>query len=293
METAGIDSTNLVNGAKTSGKTRFDQAFSPRVGLVYKPTTHTSLFASYSNSFVVNSGQDIYGKNLEPSIIDQYELGVKNELFNGKLSANVTLYRIVNNNLAQTAPFLLDGSINANSGIKMMSGQTTSDGVEVDLAAHLVKGLDVIAGYSYNFMRYTKTDTTQGSFKTGERLVNNPAHTANGSVFYTVPTGRFKGFKAGVTVMYVGERFGGWNTDVVKTTNSSGQIVGPYNYRSRLFGVDGFTTIDLSAGYSWKKVSLLGKVSNLTNSMNWYVHENYSINPIPPTQFVATVSYKF
>ncbi|HEV7333473.1 MAG TPA: TonB-dependent receptor [Flavisolibacter sp.] len=294
VETVGIDSTNLLNGAKTQGKTRFDQAFSPRVGLVYKPTTNTSLFASYSNSFVVNSGQDIYGKNLEPSIIDQYEVGVKNELFNGKLSANVTLYRIVNNNLAQTAPFLLDGSINANSGIKMMSGQTTSDGVEVDLAAHLVKGLDVIAGYSYNFMRFTKTDTTHGSFKTGERLVNNPAHTANGSVFYTVPTGKLKGFKAGVTVMYVGERFGGWNTDVVKNIDqSTGQIKGPFTYRSRIFEVDGFTTIDVSAGYSWKKVSLLGKVSNLTNSMNWYVHENYSINPIPPTQFVATVSYKF
>jgi iron complex outermembrane receptor protein len=27
--------------------------------------------------------------------------------------------------------------------------------------------------------------------------------------------------------------------------------------------------------------------------LNYYVHENYSINPIPPTQFVATLSYKF
>jgi iron complex outermembrane receptor protein len=168
----------------------------------------------------------------------------------------------------------------------MLTGQTTSDGVEIDLAGHPVKGLDIIAGYSYNFMRYTKTDTTQGSFKTGERLVNNPAHTANGSIFYTVNSGAFKGFKAGVMAMYVGDRFGGWNSDITV-------VNGAKQYRSRIFPVDGFATIDLTAGYTLKKISLLAKVSNLTNTMNYYVHENYSINPIPPTQFVATVTYKF
>lgn len=293
VEAVGIDSTNLLNGVKTKGKTRFDNAFSPRLGFVYKPTGNTSVFASYSNSFNINTGQDIYGATLDPSIINQYEVGIKNELLNGKLSANLTVYRIVNNNLAQTAPYTLDGSQNTNTGIKMLSGETTSDGVEVDFAAHPVNGLDIIAGYSYNYMRYTKTDTTAGSFKTGERLVNNPAHTANTSVFYTFGDGSLKGLKIGAMVMYVGDRFGGWNTDVVKKTNSAGQITGPYTYRSRIFEVDGFTTIDLSAGYTWKKLSLLGKVSNLTNALNYYVHENYSINPIPPTQFVATVSYKF
>lgn len=286
VETAGIDSTNLLTGAKTKGKARFDAAFSPRAGLVYKPSGNTSVFASYSNSFVVNTGQDIYGVAVEPSIVDQYEIGVKNDLLNGKLSANVTLYRILNNNLAQTAPFLLDSRSNTNTNIKMLTGKTSSDGVEVDVAGHPLRGLDITAGYSYNYMRYTKTDTTIGSFKTGERLVNNPAHTANTSVFYTISSGGLKGFKAGVMVQYVGERFGGWNTDVIKVNGVSG-------FRSRIFPVDGFTTIDLSAGYSLKKVSLLAKVSNLTNTLNYYVHENYSVNPIPPTQFVATVSYKF
>ncbi|RYY08926.1 MAG: TonB-dependent receptor, partial [Chitinophagaceae bacterium] len=83
------------------------------------------------------AGQDIYGVALKPSVVDQYEIGLKNELLAGKLSANLTLYRIVNNNLAQTAPYLLDGiTQNTNANIKMMSGETTSDGVEVDLAAH-------------------------------------------------------------------------------------------------------------------------------------------------------------
>jgi iron complex outermembrane receptor protein len=37
----------------------------------------------------------------------------------------------------------------------------------------------------------------------------------------------------------------------------------------------------------------LAKISNLTNTLNYYVHENYSINPIPPRQISATVSYRF
>ena len=285
VETMGIDSTNLSTGAKTKGSNRYDDAFSPRFGLVYKPTDATSLFVSYSNSFITNSGQDLNGNAIKPSVIDQYELGVKNQFLNGKLSANVTLYRIINNNLAQTAPYLLNGTPNNNTNIKLLSGETTSDGVEVDLAAYPVNGLAITAGYSYNYMRYTKTDTTVGSFKQGERLVNNPAHTANGSVFYTVGNGLFKGLKIGTTAVYIGKRNAGWNTDVTKTN--------PVTYRSRIFSVEGFTTVDVSAGYTFKKISVVAKVSNLTNTYNVYVHENYSVNPIPPTQFSATFSYKF
>jgi iron complex outermembrane recepter protein len=285
VETKGIDSTNLINGTKVTGATRTDKAFSPRFGLVYKPFNTTSFFASYSNSFNVNTGQDIEGKALTPSIIDQYELGVKNQFLNGMLSANVTVYRIKNNNLAQTAPYLQNGTPNNNTNIKLLSGETTSDGVEVDLAANPIAGLSITAGYSYNFMRYTKTDTTVGSFKTGERLVNNPAHTANGSVFYTFGKGHLNGLKIGATIVYLGDRFAGWNTDVTKTN--------PVTYRDRIFEVAGYTTIDLTAGYTIKKISLLAKVSNITNTYNYSVHENYSVNPIPPTQVSATISYRF
>jgi iron complex outermembrane receptor protein len=287
VQTIGIDSANLLTGAKTSGSTRKDQSFSPRLGLVYKPLPTTSLFASYASSFVVNSGWDIYGAAVKPSIIDQYEVGVKNDFFNGLLSANVTAYRIINNNLAQTAPYLIDGTPNTNTNIKQLTGETTSDGIEVDLASQPAKGLSILAGYSYNYMRYTKTDTTKGSFKEGERLVNNPAHTANASVFYTFDGSALKGFKIGATANYVGDRFGGWNSDV------DPQPRAPFQYRNRLIPVDGYTTIDLTAGYSYKNVSVLAKVSNLTNTLNYYVHENYSINPIPPRQFAATVAYKF
>jgi len=60
-----------------------------------------------------------------------------------------------------------------------------------------------------------------------------------------------------------------------------------------LIPVSGFTTLDFSAGYSVKRFSLLTKLSNITNELNYYVHENYSVNPIPPRQLLTTLSYKF
>jgi iron complex outermembrane receptor protein len=280
------DSTNLLTNAKAKGQSKYDNAISPRLGLVYKPLKTTSVFVSYSNSFTVNTGIDINGNTLAPSLIDQYEIGVKNDFFKGKLSANITAYRIKNNNLSQTAPYLKDGiTANNNSAIKALVGETTSDGVEVDLTGRLTEGLNIMAGYSYNFMRYTNIPVAIGNYIPGERLVNNPANTANASVFYTFKNPVLNGLKIGATALYIGKRYGGWNTDITKTE--------PLSLRNRLIEVGGFTTLDITAGYTINKISLLAKVSNLTNTYNYYVHENYSINPIAPTQFVATIAYKF
>lgn len=269
-------------GGKTVGKSRYDQAFSPRLGLVYKPIATTALFASYSTSFTPNSGQDIYGQNLKPSLITQYEAGVKNDFLKGLLSVNVTAYRIRNSNYTQTAPFDKNGAPNNNTNFKALIGETLSQGVEVDIAGHPLPGLDVIAGYSYNSMTIENTPGVKGSSIEGERLVGNPNHTANASVFYTLQQTKLKGLKVGAGYYYLGQRFSGWNNTIGQTQT--------YN---RLISAPGFSTLDLSAGYNFKRFGVMAKVSNVTNTYNYYVHENYSVNPIPPTQFTGTVSYKF
>lgn len=272
--------------AVTYAASRQDKAFSPRFGLVYQPLKNTSLFASYSNSFTPNTGIDIYNNPIAPSLIDQYEAGVKHDFFNGLLSTNVTLYRIKNNNLVQTAPFLANGTPNNNTNFRELAGATKSNGVEFDVAGHPIAGLDVIAGYSYNDMRYTSTPGNTGSNIVGERVVNTPAHTANASVFYTLSNTKLKGMKLGITALYIGDRIAGWN-------NTVGYNFGTTGLTTRQIPLSGFTTFDFSAGYSIKKFSLLAKVSNIGNTLNYYGHENYSINPIPPRQFATTVAYKF
>ncbi len=277
-----VDTLTNATGMHTKGiNNKVDKAFSPRIGIVYKPLVTTAMFVSYANSFSVNSGTDVYGNALPPSLIDQYEAGIKNDFFKGALSANLTFYRIINNNLAQTALFAADGvTPNSNTSLKELTGQTTSDGVELDLSLHAFKGMDILAGYSYNYIRYTKTPDAKGNYQEGERLINNPASTGNASVFYTFHGNRMKGLKLGASIFYTGTRFAGFN-------NTKGQT----QTYLRNFEVKGYATVDLNAGYTYKKISVLAKLSNLTNTLNYYIHENYSVNPIPPRQFIATISY--
>ncbi|MBA3706345.1 MAG: TonB-dependent receptor, partial [Bacteroidetes bacterium] len=108
LETFGIVYTY---STKTAVETRqYDNAFSPRFGLVYQPLKTMAIFASYSNSFIPNKGVDIDNKTLPPSLIDQYEAGIKNDFFKGLFSTNLTVYQIVNRNLAQTS--LANGNTN-------------------------------------------------------------------------------------------------------------------------------------------------------------------------------------
>ena len=274
-----------VNNTITEEKIRNDRAFSPKVGLIYQPTKSITLFSSYSNSFTPNTGIDINNEALEPSIIDQIEAGIKNEFWKGKLTTNVTLYQIVNSNLVQTAEFDANGNINTNPNLKALSGETTSKGIELDITYKPIDDFNIMAGYSYNDMRYTETTGLTGSFIEGDRLVRTPQHTANLSFFYTVPTGMFKNVSVGAIGNYIGDRFGGWNNQVDPTR--------PNGIWDREIPVNGYTTIDVSLGYNWKQFSLLCKLSNITNELNYTLHENYSVNPIAPRQILTSLRYKF
>ena len=260
---------------------RLDKAYSPKLGMVYQPTKNISLFTSYSNSFTPNTGNTIYGDPIKASIIDQYEVGIKKDFWRGLLSTNLTIYQIVNSNLAQTAELNASGNLNTDTTIKILSGETTSKGIEIDISAKPFEGLNIMAGYSYNDMRFTKTTGATGSFIEGDRLVRTPANTANLSFFYTLPSGKLKGLSIGSMANYTGKIIAGWN-------NTNGQTI-----PDRTIPINGYTNIDFSLGYNWKQFSILCKLSNVSNVLNYTIHENYSVNPIAPRQMMTTFKYKF
>jgi iron complex outermembrane receptor protein len=273
----------------TETPNRPDQAFTPKLGLVYQPTSNRSLFASYSSSFTPNSGNTVNGEAIKASIIDQYEVGIKNDFLNGMLTTNITLYQITNSNLAQTAEFKADGTTNIDSNVKELSGSTKSKGVEIDITARPFEGFNIMAGYSYNDMRYTETSGLVGSFIEGDRLARTPANTANMSFFYTLSSGKLKGLSIGAIGNYIGNRVGGWNNRYINDVNNPGSLT----TEDREIPISGYSTVDLSAGYNWKKFSILCKLSNVTNELNYTVHENYSANPIAPRQILTSFRYKF
>ncbi len=281
--------------ALTITPARKDEALSPKVGLVYQPTKDMSLFASYSNSFTPNTGTTVDLQPIEASIIDQYEAGIKKDFWKGILSTNVTVYQITNSNLAQTAELKADGTPNTDTSIKTLGGGTKSKGIEVDITARPLKGMNINAGYSYNDMRYTNTSGTSGSFVEGDRVVRTPRNTANLSFFYTLPSGVLKGLSFGAIGNYIGDRLGGWNDNYVWTENKPATNPKTYTVtiRDRDIPLEGYATVDASVGYTWKKISILCKLSNITNELNYTVHENYSVNPIAPRQVLTSIKYKF
>ncbi len=279
-----IDS--LLAGKSSNGlaATRYDEAFSPKASIIYQPTPNNSLYISYSNNFLVNSGTDVKtGQGMKPSIVNQYEAGIKNEFFNGKLSANLSVYRIINSNLAVVSAYKADGvTSNSDNTVKTFGGQTTSDGFEIDITGNFDTNFYFISGFSYNNARYTQSTGLIGSNIVGEQLVNNPKNTFNESLFYTFKKSTLKNVKIGASLFYTGSRFAGYN-------NTFGQS----QTYSRLLPLNSFTTIDFTVGYSYKRLSMLFMVSNVTNTFNYLVHDNYSITPIPPRQFLSTLTYKF
>lgn len=257
------------SGAQAGTKVH-EQPFTPRFGIVYEPEKNISLFASYSNSFTLNTGVDTSGKALPPSFINQYEVGFKSDIFNKRLTFNVTWYRIVNSNLAQTS--LANG--NTNSNIKELEGQVTGDGVEVELSTAAINGFNIIAGYSYNHTFFTKSNI----YKLGSSLQYTPANTANASIYYTFSKNSMKGFSLGATGLYVAGMDGGKETRLTVA-----------NDNRQLIPLPDFAQVDITAEYRFKKLIFGIKVSNLFDALGYYAHEDESINPIAPREYSATV----
>ena len=283
------------NAATVRENRRYDNAFSPRVGLVYQPVKTTALFASYANSFApqANTVTDNQGGSLPPSLIDQFEVGIKNDLFGGALSANATAYHIVNNNQAQVIQQYLGNGLNPSYNANFpsaqeLAGQVTSQGVEVDVQSRPVNGISLIAGYSYNHTAYTRSTL----YADGSRLRYNPTHTGNISLFYSfgnifVNNELLRGLSVGATGYYVGERLGGRNPRLLY--DKDGRLLTDTN---KYLAVPGYLLFDASLGYAYDRLSLRLKMANLLNELSYNLHDDNSVNPIAPRTFAATLSYK-
>ncbi len=279
--------TNFKNNTKIEkeNSATYDRAFSPKAGLVYMPNENFSAFATYTNSFSPNTGQDINtGDGLEPSIIDQFEVGIKKNIWNNTVAFNVTAYQILNKNFYQTAQFDANGNANSDSNKKEFAGKLLSRGFEADITGNPTKNISIIAGFAYNHAVYQDTPADFG-YVEDQRVVRTPSTTANASIFYTFDQ-YVKGLKLGATYYFIGGRLAGWND--TKTGNNSLEA---RNGVSRVYELSNYNLFDFSIGYEFKKFMIQGKVGNLFDAKNYVVHENYSVNPIAPRNYYFTLTY--
>lgn len=174
-----------------------NEAFSPRVGIVYQPIEPVSLYASYSRSFVPNNVFTITGELIEPTRGTQFEAGVKAEFLDGRLSATLAAYQITKTNVASLDP----NDLNEEASIAI--GKIRSRGIEFDLAGEPLPGWNIIASLFFNesVVRVGDPDNSP----VGDTLINAPASGASLWTTYEIQTGDMKGLGFGVGVFYVGD----------------------------------------------------------------------------------------
>lgn len=125
-----------------TSESRKDTEFSPRAGLVFKPSEEMSLYWSFSQSFLPRSGEQykalsVTSARLDPDVFESNEIGLKYDI-SPRLNLTLSYF-----NSEQTR-----AERDNNTGeISEVRGLTV-DGLEVQLKGQLTDRLDVMVGFS-------------------------------------------------------------------------------------------------------------------------------------------------
>jgi iron complex outermembrane receptor protein len=182
--------------------TQNDGAFSPRIGLVYQPSQTVSLYASYSRSFRPSIGRNPDDNPFEPTRGTQYEVGVKADFLDGKLSTTLAAYHLTRTNVLTPNP----DPILAQQGFSVQVGEQRSRGIELDVAGEILPGWKVIASYALTDAQVTADNSIPSTV--GSRLTGVPQNQASLWTTYEIQRGDLRGLGIGLGLFYVGQRQG-------------------------------------------------------------------------------------
>ncbi|MEO7276693.1 MAG: TonB-dependent siderophore receptor [Sphingomicrobium sp.] len=154
---AGIrfDSFDLtVDDLRGGGSTfkRSDRLWSPRLGVVLKPTRNISIYGSTSRSYLPQSGDQFSAltsitQALKPERFDNLEIGTKWDV--GGLLATAALYRLNRSNTRALDP--------SDPSRTVLTGRQRSSGLELGLERSVTSRWLVSAGYTLQKAEITET----------------------------------------------------------------------------------------------------------------------------------------
>ena len=214
---------------------RTDTAWSPRIGLVYQPSSTWSYYASWSKSFQP-SGETFAlaasNAQLAPEKTTSQEVGVKWERPDGKVSVTASLFKLERTNIKSTDP-------TTNTVVPL--GVQRTNGLELTFAGEIAPSWQVWAGYAFLDGEMTTSPAMDaGQPVQGKRPTLTPRQSAN--LWVTKAVGN--GFGLGAGMNYVGARF----------ANPGNTVTLP-----------GYTTVDAMAYYRKGPWDVQLKLNNLLN----------------------------
>ncbi|GAB1416197.1 TonB-dependent receptor [Paludibacter sp.] len=270
---SSIDATS--NGPTTGS------AWNPMTGIMVSPIDNINLFGSYTTTTNLRSASNKMsnGEEIGPSDTKQIEVGIKSDWLNNRLRFNFTYFDIITENLSNTE--YVPGT-NTVTEYYIKAGDLLRNGIEVELNGRPLENLQIMLGYAWLNAHYENSP----SYVNGSSPMNAPKHTANAWLYYTVNNKFLKGLSFGIGTYYVGARP---VNEYSLTPNGHGTPTG-----MKPFDMPAYTTVNLQAAYSIKKITARIFANNIFNAIgyNSYYRGGY-INQIDPVNISGSVSYKF
>ena len=150
---------------------------SPYAGVVFDINEDWSTYASYTSVFNPQTQRDVQGNYLTPITGNNYEAGVKSDWMNSRLTSSLAVFRIEQDNLAQSTGTVIPGS-NGETAYREADG-TVSKGVEFEINGALTDDWQMTFGAT----RYVAEDSDGNAVNP-----NLPRTSAKLFTSYRIPT---------------------------------------------------------------------------------------------------------
>ncbi|MDR4652309.1 MAG: TonB-dependent siderophore receptor [Nitrosomonas sp.] len=176
-----------------------DRAFTYRTGLTYLFDNGIAPYASYAESFQPSPGATFDGDPLKPTTGRQYEVGVKYKPVNYNALFSVAAYHLKQRDVL--TPDLAPG----HTGFFVQTGEVRVRGIETEIKASPIDGLNLIGSYSFADSNVSKSNNPD---ELGNRLSLTPRHQVTAWVDYTFYGGALAGLGLAGGVRHIGSNFG-------------------------------------------------------------------------------------
>lgn len=151
------------------------------IGVNYKPVRHILLYAKYSTAFV--SGGSVGGIAFAPETASSVEAGIKAELLNNRLRANLAVWKARYHHLQQASAGAYVGAPRVGT-VVVDQGDSRAKGFEFDVSALPVRGLTLSAGAGYTSAHFTRVNPIVGNLDTWSGDFLRPKWTSTISAAY-------------------------------------------------------------------------------------------------------------
>lgn len=158
----------------------------------------------------------------------------------------------------------------ANPNFSIQDGTQLSKGIEAEIIARPVIGLNVIAGFSYNDSKYTKADEDVEGRRPETAM---SPYTANLWVSYNLLSGKAKGLGFGIGGNYASD-------NMISNSISYG-----------VFTLPEYVVLNATVFFDQPKYRIGLKVDNLTNQEYWIGYT--TMDPQKLRSVVGSISFKF